>query len=81
MDRPPGLGRPITGRELGDLRRTYGLTQADLAARLGVNRVTVANWEAAERVPTIKAERYRRAAEDLAREAMIGTADLVVVGA
>ncbi len=36
----------LTGAELRRLRRAAGLTQAALAARAGVHRETVGNWEA-----------------------------------
>ena len=36
----------LTGDELRDLRRELSLTQAELARRLRVTRVTVARWEA-----------------------------------
>lgn len=79
---------PTRGTDLADLRRSYGLTQEDVAVRLGVHRVTVSNWERAAQVSAINAAEYRRAAEQAAREAMLGTAEgptpgslLVVEGA
>jgi len=35
----------MTVREIKRLRKTLNLTQEALAARLGVNRVTLADWE------------------------------------
>lgn len=70
---------PAAGVELADLRRMYGLTQAQVAAALGIARVTVANWEADAIVPAIKAARYRRAAATAARAAMMGTAELTMI--
>lgn len=47
--RPPSATASIPSDELGarirDLRQTLGLSQADLAARIGVTRGTVQNWE------------------------------------
>lgn len=37
----------MTPSELHILRKQFGLTQADLAERLGVSRLTVSNWERA----------------------------------
>lgn len=39
----------MTGQELKEWRRKRGLTQEDLARRLGVIRLTVARWETATR--------------------------------
>ena len=35
----------MTGTEVRRLRRRLGLTQAQLAARLGVHKLTVSRWE------------------------------------
>lgn len=37
--------RTPSGRLARELRRSAGLTQADVAQALGVNRVTVTRWE------------------------------------
>jgi DNA-binding transcriptional regulator YiaG len=37
--------RGMTGTEVKRLRRRLGLTQAGLAARVGVHKLTVARWE------------------------------------
>ncbi len=39
----------MTGQELKEWRRMRGLTQEDLARRLGVIRLTVARWETGSR--------------------------------
>lgn len=39
----------MTGLELKEWRRKLGLTQEDLARRLGVIRLTVARWETGTR--------------------------------
>jgi transcriptional regulator with XRE-family HTH domain len=39
----------MTGQELKEWRRKRGLTQMDLARRLGVIRLTVARWETGTR--------------------------------
>ncbi len=39
----------MTGQELKEWRRKWGLTQEGLARRLGVIRLTVARWETGTR--------------------------------
>jgi len=39
----------MTGKELQEWRRKWGLTQEALARRLGVIRLTVARWETGTR--------------------------------
>jgi len=39
----------MTGKELQEWRRKWGLSQEGLAQRLGVIRVTVARWETGTR--------------------------------
>ncbi|WP_447979039.1 helix-turn-helix domain-containing protein [Candidatus Nitrospira bockiana] len=41
--------QPVTGEELRRRRKELGLTQAQLAADLGVTVTTVARWERGER--------------------------------
>lgn len=79
----PGMDdlTPASGLELAELRRSYGLSQLALARQLGISQSTLTRWEARDRVPAIKAGRYRRAADVAARRAMLGTADLTVVPA
>ena len=38
-------GRPFSGREVRFLRKYEGWRQSELAARLGVHKITVAKWE------------------------------------
>jgi DNA-binding transcriptional regulator YiaG len=40
---------PLGGVEVRFLRKAVGLTQVELAARLGIDRVSVARWESEER--------------------------------
>ncbi len=47
-------GRDVFGERLKALRSANGLTQASLAARAGINRVTIARIESGEQLP-----RYR----------------------
>jgi DNA-binding XRE family transcriptional regulator len=44
-------GRRLFGEQLRLFRSQRGLTQEELAARAGVNRVTIARFEAGERLP------------------------------
>ena len=44
--------RPLTGTEFRFLRRQMEFKQKDLAAELGVNEQTVANYEKNKRIPT-----------------------------
>lgn len=46
----------VTPTELRTLRTAAGLTQAQLAARLGVSRVSIAYWETDKRPITPLAE-------------------------
>jgi transcriptional regulator with XRE-family HTH domain len=53
----------LTGREFRAIRLRLGLTQEDLAMRLGVIRVTVTRWETGKlRVPKIAALAIRQLA-------------------
>lgn len=38
-------GRTLTGRELKLLRQAMGMTQQELASKMGVSREAVARWE------------------------------------
>ena len=51
---PDSLAAQIRG-----LRLAYGLSQAKLAERLGVSRVTVSNWERGIAVPTSRVIKRR----------------------
>jgi transcriptional regulator with XRE-family HTH domain len=35
----------LTGEQIATLRRSYGLSQAQFAALVGVNRISVSHWE------------------------------------
>lgn len=49
------------GERIAWIRRQYGLTQADMATRLGVHRVSVAQWERGAAVPRLETwERIQR---------------------
>jgi transcriptional regulator with XRE-family HTH domain len=39
---------------LGSLRRAFGLTQEELARRVGTHRVTVARWESGTNTPSLR---------------------------
>lgn len=56
----------MTATEIKKLRKTLGLTQEALAARLGVNRVTLADWERGAHSPR---GLYLKALEELAEKA------------
>jgi DNA-binding transcriptional regulator YiaG len=42
----------MTGNEIAALRRQLGLTQEELAERVGVNRTAVSLWESGDRNPS-----------------------------
>lgn len=49
--------RPVSGADLARHRTRLGLTQTELAARLGVHAMTVSKWERAEhRIPAAVAK-------------------------
>lgn len=70
---PDAFPEPTPGPSLADLRKKQGVSQQDLAARMGVHRVTLNKLEGAAEVDPIKAARYRRALLDLVDEAIAGT--------
>ena len=48
-DKPAGApAGPLSGREVSDLRRRFGMTQAQLALLLDVTGATISNWERSE---------------------------------
>ncbi|MGB4441913.1 MAG: type II TA system antitoxin MqsA family protein [Coriobacteriia bacterium] len=53
------LGR-LRGDEVADIRRGLGLTQAQMASRLGVSPGLVARWERGTVLPNAMADRYLR---------------------
>lgn len=57
-----------TGSELKEARELAGLTQEEVAAALGVHRVTVVSWEGKAEVKPSKAKRFREAVARLSRE-------------
>jgi DNA-binding transcriptional regulator YiaG len=54
---------PCTGQDLARERRAVGLTQPQIAAAMGLTRVTIANWEARAFISGLAAHRYRTALE------------------
>lgn len=42
------------GKNIAEARKAIGLTQEQLAADVGVSKVTVARWETGAREPTLK---------------------------
>ena len=61
---------PTPGPELAAHRRVAGIDQEDLAARLGIHRVTLSGWERSASVDVIRAARYERALLELVAEAV-----------
>ena len=45
--------KPTIGQKIHNLRRSAGLTQAALAAALGVRITTVSRWECGQREPSL----------------------------
>lgn len=52
--------RRLSGDDVAELRRSLGLTQLQLAARLGVSPGLVARWERGTVIPSAMADRYLR---------------------
>ncbi len=44
----------MLGNKLKELRKSRGLTQDDIAAKFGLSRGSVSNWEKGRRKPSIK---------------------------
>lgn len=65
---------PVPGPDLAALRTSLGIPQKDLAARLGMHRVSLRGWEKAAHVPPVHAARYRRALREIVSEATEGVA-------
>ena len=64
------LEAPITvpGPRLATQRKGYGVTRADLAARLGVHRNTLLAWEQAPSLDVIRQRRYLTGLRELVDE-------------
>lgn len=62
--------KPISGPALAELRKSVGVQQSDLAARLGMHRVSLRGWERSAEVDPIRAARYQRALRELVSEAV-----------
>lgn len=56
MGEPRPKGR-ISGDEVAGLREALGISQAELAARLGVRQQTVSDWETSTHAPQGAARR------------------------
>lgn len=68
------LGR-LSGEDIAVMRRGLGLTQAQLAARLGVSAGLVIRWERGTVLPNAMADRYLR---DLcAHPELVGEGELI----
>jgi DNA-binding transcriptional regulator YiaG len=58
----------FTGADLKEARERAGLTQQEVADRLGHSRQTLVSWEQRATVAPTKAKRYLEAVRDLAGE-------------
>ena len=47
----------MAGQEIKKLRKRLGMTQQELADKIGVDRVTVARWETEQKKPSNLAKR------------------------
>lgn len=47
----------MNSNEIRELRKTLGLTQKELAARVRVDAITVSRWERSEQKPSQQAKR------------------------
>jgi transcriptional regulator with XRE-family HTH domain len=59
--------RKVTGDDIRRFRHEHGLSQKDLAARLGLNVMTISRWERGSRTVR-QAEVIRRALDVVKRE-------------
>lgn len=59
----------MTGTELKEAREAAGLTQEQVAAQMGIHRVTVVRWEGPQQVRKGKATRFLQAIADLSKKA------------
>lgn len=62
--------QPVPGPELARLRKSVGVTQVELAARVGVTRINLGRWEKAAEVDALRAVRYRKALREIVAEAV-----------
>jgi DNA-binding transcriptional regulator YiaG len=68
----------MTPKEILTLRKNLGLTQSELARRLGVNRAAVCQWEHGSQTPLPVAVKFMRLLEQLHQqgidyESLMGT--------
>ncbi len=54
VGRPPSREAPVFGRKLAELRAKHGLTQVELAERLGVSQKTVTHYERRTSNPSLE---------------------------
>lgn len=62
--------QPTPGPVLAEERRRLGVRQVDLAARLGMHRVSLRGWERSAEVDPIRAARYIKALRDVVSKAV-----------
>lgn len=58
-----------TGTDLKEARENAGLTQEQVAEKLGLHRATIVTWESRATVKRYKAELFLRAVSDLTKPA------------
>lgn len=61
---------PVPGPSLREKRLQVGISQADLAKRVGVHRVSLNDWENRASLDPIRAAKYERALRELIAEAI-----------
>jgi len=59
---------PANGHNLAEQRRAAGVTQDDIAKRIGTTRQALTRWEQSDRLPYIKARRYVMALHAIVEE-------------
>ena len=74
MGRPAQRERPAYGRHLTGLRETAGLTQHQLAERLGLPQSNIAFWERSDKPPRGEVLPQLAQALDVSVDALLGVA-------
>lgn len=67
---PDDKPQPVPGKDLLAQREEAGISQLELAKRMGISRDTIRRWEAKPQVASLPAGRYQRALTAILNEAL-----------